>query len=115
MLYTPPQKMSRAENESEGERKEFLTHPGPAESTQRSNIYPRPHVLNGRLHDVYSEQMVTFNAIFAIIMLAQLLLLYLYVTTCLFRSSTTSIATPSPAPSSTSPACAPFWPPSYYC
>jgi hypothetical protein len=45
----------------------------------KKEVLSKPHALNGLTHHVYSSQIFTFNRVFAMIMLAQLLLLYLYV------------------------------------
>lgn len=44
-----------------------------------SNVLPRPYILNGHVQETYSNQISTFSLVFAILLLAQLLLLYLYV------------------------------------
>lgn len=44
-----------------------------------SKVLPRPYILNGRAQEIYSNQISTFSLVFAILLLAQLILLYLYV------------------------------------
>ncbi len=43
------------------------------------NLLPRPHILNGHIQEAYYSQITNFSRVFAILLLTQLLLLYLYV------------------------------------
>jgi hypothetical protein len=57
----------------------ILIESSPPSPMYYSSIVTQPHVLNGRVHDGYSRLIMTFSIILAIVLLAQLLLLYLYV------------------------------------